>query len=121
MTTDIEKEWEAGNLVPPAVNIYDTGEEFVLKAHLPGVKKKNLDVKFADGELIIYGQVADDSQASDAFVHREIEPGHYYRVFKMSDAVDASKITAKFEDGVLLLTLPRYERLKPREIPIEVV
>lgn len=121
MTANIEKEWEAGNLVPPAVNIYDTGEEYVLKAHLPGVKKTDLDVKFAEGELIIYGRMTDESQAPDRFVHREIESGNYYRVFKMSDAVDGSKITAKFENGVLLLTLPRYERLKPREIPIEVV
>ncbi|MBN2105563.1 Hsp20/alpha crystallin family protein [bacterium] len=121
MTADIEKEWEAGNLVPPAVNIFDTGEEYVLKAHMPGVKKSNLDVKFADGELILYGRVTDESVNPDAFVHREIEPGNYYRVFKMSDDVDATKITAKLEDGVLILKLPRYEQLKPREIPIEVV
>jgi len=121
MTANIEKEWEAGNLVPPAVNIFDTGEEYVLKAHMPGVKKTDLDVKFADGELIIYGKVADAATDLNTYVHREIESGNYYRVFKMSDAVDAAKITAKFEDGVLILKLPRYEQLKPREIPIEVV
>jgi len=121
MTADIQKEWESGQLVPPPVNIYDTGEEFVLKALMPGVKKSDLEVKFSEGELIIYGKLADEAVNQEAFVHREIESGNYYRIFKISDSVDASKITAKLEDGILMLTLPRYEQLKPREIPIEVV
>ncbi|MBN1780121.1 Hsp20/alpha crystallin family protein [bacterium] len=120
MDTDFSNEWKNGNLVPPAVNIYDTGEEYVLKAHLPGIKKTNLDVKFTEGELIIFGKLDEETADTHEYVHREIEPGNYYRVFKISENVDADKITAKLEDGVLILKLPRYERLKPREIPIEV-
>ena len=52
---------------------------------------------------------------------REIEDGNYYRVFKVGDSIDVEKITAKVEHGVLRVTLPKHDRVKPREIPIEAV
>lgn len=119
--TDIRKAWEQGQLVAPVVNIYDTGEKFILKAQLPGVKKDAVDVEYLDGELSIYAKISSHSDIQNCeFVHREIEEGDFYRVFKVSDVVDVEQISARMEDGVLTLSLPRYERLKPKEIPIEV-
>jgi HSP20 family protein len=121
MSRNTQNEWLSGNLIPPPVDIYDTGEEYVLKAHMPGVLKSDLDVKFSDGELIIYGRITGELSDQHLYVHREIEPGNYYRAFKITDTVDIEKISAKLENGILTLKLPRYERMKPKEIPIEII
>ena len=119
--TELHKAWEQGQLIAPAVNIYDTGEKFILKAHLPGVNKESVDVEYLDGELLIYAKAPSNSEVQAyEFVHREIEDGDYYRVFKVSDIVDVGQISAKMDNGVLTLSLPRYERLKPKEIPIDI-
>ena len=119
--TELQKAWKQGQLIAPAVNIYDTGEKFILKAQLPGVRKESVDVEYLHGELMIYAKAPSNSEVKAyEFVHREIEEGDYYRVFKVSDIVDVGQISAKMDDGILTLSLPRYERLKPKEIPIEV-
>ncbi len=115
----IRKEWEAGNLVAPLVNIYETEDNFVARINMPGVKKGGAEVKMAGGELLVYGRVTREEIPSDSYVLKEIEDGNYYRVFRVNDAIDVAKIKAKLEDGVLTITLPKHERIKPREIPIE--
>ena len=73
-------------------------------------------VEYLDGELLIYAKMSGRSDMHHCeFVHREIEEGDFYRIFKVSDVVDVEQISAKMEDGVLTLSLPRYERLKPKD------
>ena len=115
----IRKEWELGRLVPPPADIYETEDQFILSTNMPGVKKENVEVKLSEGELTLYGRVDRGDVAANRFVLKEIDEGNYYRVFRVSDSIDAEKIVAKMEDGVLTLTLPKHERVKPREIPIE--
>ena len=116
---NIRKEWEQGRLVPPPADIYETEDQFILSTNMPGVKKENVEVKLSEGELTLYGRVDRGDVAANRFVLKEIDEGNYYRVFRVSDSIDAEKIVAKMEDGVLTLTLPKHERVKPREIPIE--
>ena len=116
----IRQEWKEGKLVPPPVDILETDKDILLKANLPGVNKDSVEVKFSDGTLTIYGHVHNEITSETAIL-KEIEDGNFYRVFKVSDSVDVDEIKAKMEDGILLLTLPKHERAKPREIPIEVV
>ena len=117
---NIREEWKQGRLLPPLVDIYESNDDFILVANMPGVKKDGIEVKLAEGNLTIYGRVEREEVASESFVLREINEGNYYRVFRVSDSIDVNKIKAKIEDGVLTLTLPKHERVKPREIPIEV-
>jgi HSP20 family protein len=114
----IRKEWEEGLLIAPTVDIYETDDDFILKALMPGVKKDNVDVKYAEGALTVYGRVDIKDPVKESYVLKEIENGNYYRVFKVSDSIDVDKIQAKMFDGILTLTLPKHERVKPKEIPI---
>lgn len=116
----IRQEWKEGKLVAPLVDIFEADEHILLKANMPGVKKNRVEVKFSDGTLVIYGQV-EKKKSDEIAIIKEIEDGNFYRVFKLSESIDAEKIKAKMEDGILVLTLPKHDRAKPKEIPIEVV
>ena len=116
----IQKEIEQGRVLAPPVNIFEFEEEFLLQAEMPGVNKDGVQIKLADGNLSIFGKVDRQSGPREAYVVREIEEGNYYRVFRVSDTIDAEKIQASMSEGVLTLTLPKHERVKPREIPVEV-
>ena len=118
---DIQREWEQGLLVAPSANIAETNDDFVMKLHMPGVKKDGVEVKLAVDELMIYGRRNQDVPETDKFLLKEIESGNYYRIFRVSESIDGSQIKAKMEDGVLTLTLPKHERVKPRDIPVEKV
>lgn len=117
---DIRKEWEAGLLVAPIVNIYETENDFMMKLLMPGVNKDGVELKLANEELQVYGRVRHDVEEPEKFILKEIEDGNYYRVFKVTDSVVVDHIKAKMEDGILTITLPKHERVKPKDIPIEV-
>ena len=116
----IQKEIDRGQVLAPPVNIFEFEEEFVLQAERPGVNKNGVQIKLADGNLSIYGKVDRRTEHREAYIVREIEEGNYYRVFRVSDTIDAEKIQANMVDGLLTLKLPKHERVKPREIPVEV-
>ena len=117
----IRKEWEEGRLIAPQSDIYETQDEYVLQCLMPGVSKETVQVSLTRGELSIYAETRRSSVDCDCYVQREIEDGNYYRVFKVGDAVNVEKISAKVEHGVLVVKLPKHDRVKPREIPIEAV
>jgi len=117
----IRKEWEEGRLIAPQSDIYETQDAYVLQCLMPGVTKDVVQVSLTDGELIIYAETNRTDLNCDCYVLREIEDGNYYRVFKVGDSVDVEKISAKVEHGVLRVQLPKHDRVKPREIPIEAV
>lgn len=115
---EIREQWAQGKLLPPQVNIYETKDEYILMARMPGVKKDAVEVKLSDGHLTIYGKT-ESQEPCECFVLREIDEGNYYRVFKVSDSLDVEKIQARLENGLLRVHLPKHERVKPREIPVE--
>ena len=117
---EIHNEWERGELVAPRVNIYETKDQYVIRTHMPGVKKDQVDVKFSDGELMIYGRVNRDEKSSEMYMIKEIEEGNYFRVFHITESLNIDQIAAKMIDGILTITLPKHERSKPRIIPIEI-
>ena len=118
---EIRNELERGNLVAPPVNIYETDDTFILKANMPGARKESVDVTISDGELLIYGRVSHEEDECDCVALKEINDSNYYRTFRVGDAIDLDHEKAHVQDGVLRVTLPKKEHLKPKEIPIEVV
>ncbi len=114
-----EKALENECWVAPLVDIYETNDDFILNAYIPGVKKENLKIKFEDNHLVIMGRIDYDEAVNRKYVLKETEIGNYYRSFKISDSIDESKIDARLENGVLEVKLPKHERVKPKMIEIK--
>jgi len=103
--------------VAPEVNIFETKDDYVLEAEMPGVSKEGIEITLDGNVLTILGHRADKSLAGDP-LYRESRQAHYRRVFEVDPSVDGDKINARIEQGVLTLTLPKAERVKPRKINV---
>jgi HSP20 family protein len=101
----------------PAVDIVDKTEAYEVVAELPGMDEKNIDVKLANGRLTIKGEKRDEKEEKkkDYYLH-ERSFGSFERSFALPDEVDADKIVASFNKGVLTVTLPKKpEAVKPEK------
>ena len=104
--------------VAPEVNIFETKESYVLEAEMPGVNKENLEITLEDNEITIVGRRAVETAPGQP-LFRERRQADYRRVFELDPAIDAPKISARMDQGVLTLTLPKSERVKPRKIRVD--
>ncbi len=105
----------------PAVDIRETDEGYILKVDLPGMKKEDIQVDISDNTLTIKGERKIESEAKkEDYVRIERIYGAFSRSFALPPNVDASKIKAKYENGVLELVLPKKEEAKPKKINIDV-
>lgn len=101
----------------PLVDIYETEQAMTVVADLPGVSKEDLDVDLREGVLTLTGLVNAPESRLDS-VYTEYGIGGYTRKFALGDSIDQSKIEAVLQDGVLTLTLPKSDRLRPRKISL---
>src|SRR6202000_185652 len=104
--------------VAPNVNIFETQEGYVLEAEMPGVGKDGLDVTLEGTEITITGRRNPDTVAREP-LFRERNTADYRRVFELDPAIDTAKVSAKIEQGILTVTLPKSERVKPRKITVD--
>ena len=102
----------------PAVDIYETAEEYVVMAEMPGCDPKGIDVQFENGELLIYGRVAPRQVPETGWLAREFGVGDFYRTFNVTESIETDKISAEYEHGILTLRLPKVETAKPRKIEV---
>lgn len=114
-----EEALERESWVAPLVDIYETKEDYRLNAFMPGVTKENVKIKLEEGNLVIMGRINFDETKDRRYVLKETETANYYRRFKVSDGIDESKIDASFENGMLVVELPKHDRIKPRSIEIK--
>lgn len=103
--------------VTPLANILETKDAYVLEAEMPGVGKDGLEVTVENGQLTILGHRSNYTTGG-ATLHRESREHDYRRVFEIDSSIDASRIHAKIDQGVLTLTLPKAETVKPRKISV---
>jgi HSP20 family protein len=108
---------ERPNFLTPLANIVETSDGYLLEAEMPGVSKDGLELSVENGELTIVGRRLPMETKGEA-LYRESRPWDYRRVFELDPSIDASKITAKMDQGVLRLTLPKAESVKPRKIAV---
>jgi len=101
----------------PAVNIYETKEAYVLEAEMPGVSKKGLEVTLENNELTIVGH-RDTTPVKPEWLYRESKPAEFRRSFELDPAIDTAQIAARIDQGLVTLTLPKAERIKPRKISV---
>jgi HSP20 family protein len=102
----------------PAADIFETQEALTVVLEIPGVEKKDLDVQLENDLLRIEGRI--DFKKYDGLdpLYSEYNVGHFARSFSLSSQIDAKRISAALEDGVLTLTLPKAEDARPRRIAI---
>lgn len=104
----------------PAVNIYETQDEYVLEAELPGWSRDQVDINFENNVLTLSGHR--DLQGDNRnWLRVEGLTGSFSRSFTISSAIDASHVEAEMKDGVLSIHLPKREEAKPRQIEIKTV
>jgi len=105
----------------PAVDIYETENDLVVKADLPDVDLKDIDVRVENQTLTIAGERKFEKQDSTAGYHRiERSYGSFVRSFSVPNTFDTDHIAAEFKNGVLSVTLPKKEAAKPRQVKVEV-
>jgi HSP20 family protein len=103
----------------PAADIYETDNDLVLEADIPGIDPKHIDIRVENNVLTIRGQRNFEPKVVRENFHRvERSYGPFARVFTLSTAVDADKIRATYGNGVLSISLPKAEQAKPRRIQI---
>lgn len=107
----------SGMLFNPPIDIYETDDGLVLYADLPGVNSDGLDLQVQDNRLSLFGRVKPQA-ASQNVVHEEYKVGDFLRSFILSDDVDHEHITARLNNGVLRVELPRTARSEPRRIEV---
>jgi HSP20 family protein len=104
----------------PAVDIYETENDLVVKADLPDVDLKDIDVRVENQTLTVAGERKFEKQDNVAGYHRiERSYGNFTRSFAVPNSFDTDKIAASFKNGVLSVSLPKKEAAKPRQIKIE--
>lgn len=108
-----------GNWVPP-VDILERGDDLVIRAELPGMKRDEIDVRVEENTLVLSGERLREHERQDDKVHRsERVFGTFTRRFGLPTTVDPSRIRARYSDGVLEIVLPKAEEAKPRKIEID--
>jgi HSP20 family protein len=108
-----------GTYFSPRVDIIETDGELTLYADLPGVRPEDVDLRYERGELILRGKVSREPRRGTSILG-EYETGDFFRAFQVRETIDASKIEASFKNGVLIVSLPKQEAIKPKQVPIRV-
>lgn len=103
-------------LTPPT-NIREEKEGYVLEVEMPGVNKSGLDITVEGNELVIVGRRSDEPLAGTPVI-RESRCVAYRRAFELDPSIDTSKMVAKVDQGILTLSMPKTEQVKPRKIEV---
>ena len=116
-----DDEWALGGSWAPVVDIYEQGSDIVLKAELPGVDPKDVDIRLENNVLTLRGQRKLESEVKKESYHRvERSYGSFSRSFTLPSVVDQAGIKAEVKDGILKVVLPKREEAKPKQIEISV-
>ncbi|HTQ60023.1 MAG TPA: Hsp20/alpha crystallin family protein [Candidatus Solibacter sp.] len=119
----LERSGEESSLTSwaPAVDIYETEHELVVKADLPDVDPKNLDIRVENNILTICGERKFEKKVSEEnYLRVERAYGAFSRSFSLANTVNSEAINADYQNGVLTLTVPKREEAKPKQIKVNV-
>jgi len=103
--------------ISPAATVLENSEGYTLEVEMPGVSKENLEMWIENNELTIVGRRSMPS-VEGTLLHRESRPENFRRAFELDPSIDGEKISAKIDQGVVTLTLPKAEQVKPRKIAV---
>jgi HSP20 family protein len=104
----------------PAVDVHEEGNRFVVRADVPGVEPKDIEVTADNGILTVRGERRFEKRANvEGFERLERVEGTFLRRFTLPDSVETDKILARFSNGVLEITIPKSPQLEPKRIAVE--
>jgi HSP20 family protein len=101
----------------PMATVLENGEGYTLQVEMPGVNKEGLEMWVENNELTIIGRRSLPT-VQGTLIHRESRRENFRRAFELDPSIDSAKIAAQMENGVLTLTLPKAEQVKPRKITV---
>ena len=101
----------------PLVDLHQDADGYTLEVEMPGVNKQGVEITVEDGKLVLGGHRPAAGEFGRA-VHRERKAGEYRRVFDLDPSIDATKISARIDQGLLTVHLPKAEAVKPRKISV---
>jgi HSP20 family protein len=106
----------------PMLDIYETPENVVVKAVIPGVKPEDVDITIKGNYLAISGESKEETEIKDKnYLRRESRVGTFSRMVELPSGLQGDKADAKFENGVLTITFPKAEEVKPKKIQVKSV
>jgi len=122
MNTMLRKNRDAGEqqtdrFVAPVASVIEDNDGYLLQVEMPGVNKNGLEISMEDNELTIVGRRS-TPMIDGAVLHHESRGEDYRRTFELDPSIDSNKINAKIDQGILTLTLPKAEHVKPRKIAV---
>lgn len=114
-----ESEGESTRLWAPVVDISEDDHQIVLEAELPGMNKEEIDIQLNGESLTLRGERRiEQSQKGEQYHRVERQYGAWQRTFQVEVPIDAQNVSADYRDGVLTVTIPKAEDVKPRQIEI---
>jgi HSP20 family protein len=108
---------QADQFITPPAGVTEISDGYTFEIEMPGVKKDGLEISVENNELTIIGRRSLPA-AEGTLIHRESRPENFRRVFELDPSFDANKISAKIDQGLVTLTLPKAEHVKPRKITV---
>ena len=108
---------EGEKFITPPASVSETADGYLLELEMPGVNKEGLEISIEKNELSIVGRRSNPA-IPGTLVHRESRPHNYRRSFEIDPSIDSAKIVARMNQGVVTLTLPKAEEVKPRKITV---
>ncbi len=103
--------------VAPPASVTEAGDGYTLEVEMPGVNKDGLDISVENNEIMIVGRRS-FPVVEGTLIHHESHPENFRRTFELDPSIDANKISARVEQGLVTLTLPKAEHVKPRKIAV---
>ncbi len=104
----------------PALDLYQTSDDVVAVVELPGMRKEDIEIALHDGALTIAGERKDETPQGDKATRTERFVGKFRRSVSLPTRVDVNKVNATYRDGILTVTLPKAEEVKPKQIQVNV-
>ena len=111
---DMTLEWS------PSADIGETEKEYVIRAELPGIKKEDIKINLSDGLIAIEGERKQQKEDKNEKFHRvERFYGSFARRFTLPEHIKADAVRSEYKDGVLVVHIPKTEKEKPKQIPVQ--
>jgi HSP20 family protein len=104
--------------VYPPLNVFDAGEEVILKAELPGVDPSKLDVEVRDNTVTVTGERTETPEENAAFHRRERVEGRFRRVARLPARLESGEAKAEYRNGVLTVRIPKAKEVRPRRVEV---
>jgi HSP20 family protein len=108
---------QAEQFAAPSASVIEGADGYTLEVEMPGVNKQGLEVSVENNELTIIGRRSLPI-VEGTLIHHELRPENYQRTFELDPSINAEKISAKIDQGLVTLTLPKAEHVKPRKIAV---